>query len=82
MGVAKRVCGGEEVVLLGFVASETLAERLQAAFNGLGVAFECGFTPAMIAFVVADFDKEPARKDTEILDAFYSRHGWKERMGG
>ncbi len=60
---------GEGIVsLLGFVAHEALSQGIKTALDSLGMPFQSGLTPTVITFFIADLDKEPTRKDTEILD--------------
>ena len=60
--------GEGSVSLLGFVAHEALSQGIKTALDSLGMSFQGGLTPTVITFFVADFDKEPTRKDTEIFD--------------
>ena len=60
--------GEGSVSLLGFVADEALSQGIQTALDSLGMPFQGGLAPPVFTFVIADFDKEPTRKDTEILD--------------
>ena len=51
------------------------------------MALQCRFTPAIIALLVADFDEEPARKDTEVFDGLDLGHfgcweGEEKERGG
>lgn len=54
--------------LLGLKAPKTLNQGVKAAFDGLGMTFEGRLAPAMVVVLIADFDEQPARQDTEILD--------------
>lgn len=54
--------------LLGFKALKTLDERIKAAFDRLGMAFQGRLSPTIIVVLIANLDKKPARKDSEVLD--------------
>ena len=60
--------GEGSVLLLGFVAHEALSQGIKTALDSLGMPFQSGFTPSVFTFFVANFDKEPTRKHTKILD--------------
>ena len=54
--------------LLGLKAPKTLNQGVKAAFDSLGMTFQGRLSPAMVIVLIADFDEQPARQDTEILD--------------
>lgn len=54
--------------LLGLKALKTLNQGVKAALDSLGMTFQGRLSPAMIVVLIADFDEQPARQDTEILD--------------
>ena len=60
--------GERSVSLLGFVAHEALSQGIKTALDSLGMPFQGGLAPPVFTFVIADFDKEPTRKNAEILD--------------
>ena len=71
------------VWLLGLIAYEAPSQRIETAFHSECMALQCRFTPAIIALLIADFDEEPAWKDTEVFNGLDLGHvdGWggKER---
>ena len=51
------------------------------------MALECGFTPAVIALLIANFDEEPAWQNTKVFDGLDLGHfgcweGEEEETGG
>lgn len=60
--------------LLGLKAPKALNQGVKAAFDRLGMTFQGRLSPAMVVVLIADFDKQPARQDTEILDGFDFHH--------
>lgn len=54
--------------LLGLKALKTLNECIEAAFDRLGMTFQGRLSPAMIVVLIANLDKKPTRKDSEVLD--------------
>jgi hypothetical protein len=54
--------------LLSLKAGVTLNPRIQATFYGLCMTLKRSFTPTHSASIVRDFDKEPARRYSEVFD--------------
>lgn len=72
------------VWLLGFIAHEAPSQRVETAFHSERMAFECRFTPAIIALFIGYFDEEPTWKDTEVLDCLDLDHfeWWRSERKG
>ena len=62
------------VWLLGFIAYEAPSQRVETAFHSECMTLQCRFTPAIIALLIANFDEEPAWKDTEVFDGLDLGH--------
>lgn len=60
--------------LLGFIAHEAPSQRIETAFHSKGMTLQGGFTPAIIALIIADFDEKPTWKDAEVLDSLDLGH--------
>jgi hypothetical protein len=59
---------------LCLVSLKALAQGIESTLNSLGVAFQGTFTPAIHSLFIGDFDEEPSREDSEILDALDLDH--------
>jgi hypothetical protein len=54
--------------LLSVKTRVSLRPGIKAAFNRIGVTFERSLTPSKGTSIVCDFDEQPSRRNTEILD--------------
>lgn len=66
--------------LLSFKACVSCNIRIQTSLHGLCMALQRSFAPTYIPAVVNDFDKEPARRDTEIFDSSNFPHDLESRF--
>lgn len=72
--LARDFGSGRRLKLLCFQTNVAFYPCVEAAFDGLRVAFQRGFSPAEIASFVGDLDEEPSRGNTKVFDFGYLAH--------
>lgn len=61
--------------ILRFISHNASDNFIECSFDRKRMSLQCALSPTEAPLIIGDFDKQPARLDTEVLDGLDLGHG-------